>query len=146
MFECMRAVMLTQPKAKAMSVGQVSVPLKISRSLVRVSLSLFLSPSVFYPLLSLLLRNYPTLSACSWLLFIKRRCSYCLVQWYKLKIPILFGIRMRVWVPESFSPCVHALLVFVLIFFIAFSLFPCCMCVCSYVLCVVCGTRLSTLS
>lgn len=143
MFECMRAVMLTQPKAKAMSVGQVSVPLKISRSLVRVSLSLFLSPSVFYPLLSLLLRNYPTLSACSWLLFIKRRCSYCLVQWYKLKIPILFGIRMRVWVPGSLSPCVHALLVFVLIFFIAFSLS---VCVCSCVLCVVCGTRLSTLS
>lgn len=102
-----------------------------------------LSPSVFFLLLSLLLRNYPTLSACSWLLFIKRRCSYCLVQWYKLKIPILFGIRMRVWVPGSLSPCVHALLVFVLIFFIAFSLS---VCVCSCVLCVVCGTRLSTLS
>lgn len=111
-----------------------------------IPLSLSLAFSVVASLLPLLLRNYPTLSACSWLLFIKRRCSYCLVQWYKLKIPILFGIRMRVWVPGSLSPSVHALLVFVLIFFIAFSLFPLRVCVCSCVLCVVCGTRLSTLS
>lgn len=127
--------MLTQPKAKAMSVDQVSLPLKICRSLVRVSLALTLPLplylSIFSPLLSLslLLRNYPTLSACSWLLFIKRRCSYCLVHWYKLKIPILFGIRMRVWVPGSLNPCVLALLVFPLISFTAFSLFPRCMCV-----------------